>query len=346
MDRRKNALDLKKKMGKDLELYLRREYEENRVGQKRLAKKLGVSKKAIQNWLNKFNIRVRALSESKLSEDAHIPTKEDLVRSYYVERLSLSQIAEKCYVSKSLISRLFKEHGLKLMSNLERRNILIPSKKELEELYKNQRKNTYMISEELGLSRSLVNRLLIVYKIPMRTSSRFEEKELMELIEKDATLRDLTAVAISLNGHGQDIEKIILDLYKGKFKDARHLHDLLEKNEQEIRNLITEGRTNLGSYLGNYLLQARTIKLMLVDQAIEVLPQTYSSPSLEETLSKMIVSVYEPEFNQDPTDTLSRLEQKALDSDNDIKRTSYRKSRDYFSRTLSLMEAIENARVA
>lgn len=159
--------------------------------------------------------------------------------------------------------------------------------------------------------------------------------EFISFLQKDETARNLSAAAVILDGNGYDIEQVIVDIYSGKFKDQRSLHELLQQSTNEIYDLIRDGITNLGYFIGGFSLQNRNIIPVLLGQSIEAIPQDKVSTSLESRLVRILRGSYSPGFNQNPQEVIDELKEK-VDSSQGKKQNLYQKLYDYYKNILEL----------
>ena len=96
-------------------------------------------------------------------------------------------------------------------------------------------------------------------------------KEQFKKFLEDPLAQEVAALALSSGNEEFDIEGILLDIFKDKFRDKKDLHDILEANKQEIANLVREGVTNLGIYLGGFSLDERKIVPLFLGEILSSL---------------------------------------------------------------------------
>ena len=165
-------------------------------------------------------------------------------------------------------------------------------------------------------------------------------EQFMDFLKGDETARNLAVASIGLNGEGYDVEQILIEIYNGKFKDQDQLHRLLEEAENEIYELVDEGVTNLGSYLGGFSLGDRRIFPLLLGEALANIPEERISQPLEERLTRILRVTYSPRFNDNPTGILEELKGKIDSSDGKIK-VLYEKLYGHYEDVLELGDELK-----
>jgi hypothetical protein len=187
-----------------------------------------------------------------------------------------------------------------------------------------------------GLLQELQNQgIILIYRQEMET---IDNSSFISFLQQDETARNLAAAAAALNGHGADVENIIMKAYEGKFKDQKQLHDLIKENRAEIYKLVQEGVTNLGQYIGEFSLEDRTIIPVFLGQALTGLPERVRAP-LEDKLVYILRNVvYSPRFNANPQAIISELERR-IEEDSPLKQV-YQKLHRHYSETLALEEVL------
>lgn len=165
-------------------------------------------------------------------------------------------------------------------------------------------------------------------------------QEFLKEIKTDEPLRNLAAAALMLDGQSADVEQIIMDVYEGKFKDGNHLHSLLQDSTREIYDLIEEGITNLGRYIGDFNVGDRKIVPVLIGEAINLIPYDKISPDLEERLVRILRTTYSPRFNVDPEGTMAEIQTKR-DGFEWKKRELYERLNRHYQETLELREVLQ-----
>ena len=307
-------------------------------------KELNVGHATVSRWLKKEGIPIRSRSESKLPEGVERLSKKKLERLYIEEEKSTIQIARDKKISTSTVNAWLKYHKIPIRTISESKlpeGVERLSKKELERLYIEEEKSTIQIGKELNVNRATVSKLLKGYGIPIRGSERIKSREqFMDFLKGDETARNLAVASIGLNGEGYDVEQILIEIYNGKFKDQDQLHRLLEEAENEIYELVDEGVTNLGSYLGGFSLGDRRIFPLLLGEALANIPEERISQPLEERLTRILRVTYSPRFNDNPTGILEELKGKIDSSDGKIK-VLYEKLYGHYEDVLELGDELK-----
>jgi len=322
---------------------LRKMYVDERMSAAEIGITFGASKTSIRNWFKKEGIKMRSLSESGLPKDFVKPSGEELERMYVDERMSTYRIAEDLGVANVTVGNWLKDEGISVRSSSEAglsKGVTKPPKEELERMYVDERRSTLTIARNLGVADVTVGSWLKGYGIPVRGAERITiRKQFLDFLQEDKTARNLAATALALNGEAYDIEQIILETYEGKFRDQSHLHALLEESEQEIYWLIQEGLTNLGTYIGKFSLEDRSIIPMLLGEAIMSLPEEKVTPSLEERLVRILRNQYSPRFNTDSEGTLLEIEERVEGTEGKA-RNLYEGLREHYQSVLELQEEL------
>jgi len=96
------------------ESFLVQEYIKNQKSARKIAEECFCSDDTVLKFLRKFNIEVRNNKESKLIQywkfrnNAKELTKDSLIEEYYVNKLTMQEIADKYKISESAVCRRFK----------------------------------------------------------------------------------------------------------------------------------------------------------------------------------------------------------------------------------------------
>ena len=273
-----------------------------------IGKELGVSYHTVVLLLKNHNIPIRNHSERRFPEGFKKPSKEELQRWYVEEERSLRRISKKLGLGFTQIKNILQEYDIPIRPTSSTgklpEGIIKPSKSELEDAYIIQRKPRGRIAREIGVSHHTVGKWLKEYGISKENISN--KSQFLNFIRKDETARNLAAVAFASNGEATDIEQIILDLYEGKFK-RENLHRLLTENREEISDLLGEGMTNLGSYIGEFTLGETKIMPLLMGEIITHIGEERITSSLEDRLVRILRHTYGPRFNQNPEETVQEI---------------------------------------
>ena len=330
---------------------LERLYCDENLLQKEIASKYGVCKQVVIDWFKEDGIEARTRSEAnrlRLGLDLQLsgkPTKEELERLYCDENLLQKEIADLRGVSESTVRKWLKEDGIEMRSHSDSMRIVHgknrPPEVELRRLH---------IKEKLPLKR--IARIFEVAPSTMRgwfaecnikTRSIINNNlQFMEFLRSDQTALKLSAVAASLNEQGYEIEKVVDDIYEGKFKNQTDLHRLITENKDEIYVLVREGITNLGPYMGEFSVGSREIIPVLLGEALSNIPESRIEFSLEDRLLKILRSQYSPQFNEDPDSTMRDITSRIQDSEGKV-RGLYERLYEHYDQTMRLQEEIGNA---
>ena len=277
--------------------------------------------------------------ESRIGE----PIEVYLKREYEVNRKSTVQIGKKLGISDVGISKWIRNLEIKTRGKLEAKlpkGFVEPTKEELNKWYHIEGKSTVKIGRELGVSDGTIRNWIKEYGIPKRNTNTISEK-FLNLLKKDKTALNLSVAALSLNGQGYDLEKTIVEVYEGTFKDEKQLHALLLENENEIYRLAQNGVTNLGKYLGQFTFGDRRIMPLLLGEALESIPEDKVTEPLEERFARILRTNYSPRFNENSKKTMNDLEKKIASSSEKVKGI-YQKLYNHYEEVLELEMELNN----
>jgi transposase-like protein len=304
----------------------------------------GISSAAIRHCLEEYNIPIRSKSEAMLLlKGVDKPSKEKLITEYVDNKKSIAKIAAELEVSHSYVSRCLEKYGISRRNaseaRLVKKGIVKPSKEELERMYIKEGKNLGQIGKEIGVTGSAIRNWLNEYNLPIRNSQRItSSKQFMDFIKCDATAGNLTAVAARLNGQAGDVEKIITEIYEGRFKDREQLHDYIQNSRAEIDSLVREGVTNLGPYLGDFTLHERDIFPVIMGEIIANVSEGIIT-SLEDRFMRLLRYHYGARFNADSEKTLAEIrEKKEVMQGN--RKNLYQRLEEHYQGVLRLKEEI------
>jgi predicted transcriptional regulator/predicted DNA-binding protein (UPF0251 family) len=311
-----------------------------------ISREIEISSAAIRHYLKEYNIPIRGRSEAMLLiRGVDKPSKEKLIKEYVENRNSIEKIAAELGVSGAYVSRCLEKYGIPRRNpseaRLVKKGVVKPSKEELERKYLKEGKNLGQIGKEVGVTGSAIRNWLKGYRIPLRDSRVItSSKQFIDFIRQDATARNLAAVAARLNGQAGDVEKIITDIYEGKFKDRGQLHDYIQESREEIDSLIREGVTNLGPYLGDFTLHERDIFPVLMGEIIANVSEG-TITSLEDRFMRLLRHDYGARFNAAPEKTLAEIGEKK-ESMEGRRRGLYEKLEEHYVGVLKLKEELSN----
>src|SRR3989339_411212 len=175
MKKTAKILALENRLGESLEDFLRREYLVNRRSALQISSDLSVGDPTVRNWLRKYGIPVRGISEAMLPEGVTKPTKEQLERMYVYEFKTTTQIAQELDLSNTVISIWLKEYDIPIRgrsaARLAPKRLTKPTKEQLEQWYVHEEKNAAQIGENVGVPNGTVLNWLKEYDIPIRSVS-------------------------------------------------------------------------------------------------------------------------------------------------------------------------------
>ena len=136
-----------------------------------IAKEFNTSPKTIHNWLKKYKINVRSVSESMLPKGIIKPTKKELEELYLTNFEKANKIGKRFGVSRTTILKWLKEYNIKVRNHAEAKlsqNFVIPSKEELMGLYINEHQSALSIAKRYKVSHHTVQRWLAQCGIKVR----------------------------------------------------------------------------------------------------------------------------------------------------------------------------------
>jgi transposase-like protein len=318
---------------------LKRLYHDEGKSTFQIARELGkISNSKVHKLMKKYEIPIMNSSEARLPKDFKRPTKNKLYQWYHKDGKSTIEIAEELGgVSSAFVRNLMNDYGINLIKSTDvklPKDFKRPTKNKLYQWYHKDGKSTIEIAEELGISHVTISKWMKKYDIPIRTNT-ITNPQFLNLLKKDKTALSLSAAALSLNGRGYDVEKTILEVCEGRFKDEKQLHALLLENENEIYNLVQNGVTNLGKYLGQFTFGDRRIMPLLLGEALESIPEDKVTTPLEERFARILRSVYSPKFNKNQKRTMDELEKK-IDNSKNTAKSIYQKLYNHYEEVLEL----------
>jgi len=151
---------------------LRSMYWDDDMSTYEIGKLCDVSYATVQNWMKRYGIKSRTISEAKLVNSAK-PPKEYLEEMYWVNGMNISEIGKLCGVSYSTARDWIIDYGIEIRTISESRlgDSIKPSKEDLEKMYWGNGMSTYEIGKLCGVSQSTVRSWMIDYGIESRTVS-------------------------------------------------------------------------------------------------------------------------------------------------------------------------------
>jgi len=134
----------------------------------KIAKKLGLGQTTIWRWMERYGIKGRTNSESKL-KGKYKPTKEELYDLYLNKGLSTVKIGEKYSVSNVSVLRWLKEYKIKIREGALRNfGLRLLNKEKLYDLYVKQKLTCIKIGKIYNVDDESVRRSLIHFNIKRR----------------------------------------------------------------------------------------------------------------------------------------------------------------------------------
>ena len=182
---------------------------------------------------------------------------------------------------------------------------------------------------------------LVKENILFRKMSRWpmSNSQFQDFLKNNQPALNLAGATVILNGQGSDAERIILELYQGKFKDLQQLHSLINKNKEDIYKIIGEGLTNLGTYLGDFSLEDRAIIPVLIGQAVSGFRNEEITHSIEDKIICILRSQYSPRFNENQSETIKTIKENA-DRNLGIGKEIYHKLLEHYQEVMKLQEEL------
>ncbi|MDD2666431.1 MAG: hypothetical protein PHD13_06430 [Methanocellales archaeon] len=173
----KKMLEIERKIGEPIEVFLRREYIDNKKSAIKMGAILGVGSSTIRNWLKEAGIKRRGLSEARFAhfdKEVEKPSDEQLRKWYVDEKKSTPEIGKILGVNGSTIVDWLKEAGIKRRDQRDARflsvgkEIIKPSNDQLRRWYIDEGKSTYEIGKDLGVNWATALNWLKEAGIPIR----------------------------------------------------------------------------------------------------------------------------------------------------------------------------------
>lgn len=174
------------------ESWLREKYWDEGKLQSEIADELDVDISTVSRWMKKHNIEKRSKSEGDIRK---LRDGERLRREYKNKQKSQVEIAEELGVDSSTVDRWMKKHGIETRSYSEAASTggnirKLRDEEWLREQYKNQRKSTLEIADELDVSASTVSRWIDKHGIEKRSQSERQSEGNIERLWNGEWLRE------------------------------------------------------------------------------------------------------------------------------------------------------------
>jgi hypothetical protein len=163
------------------------------------------------------------------------------------------------------------------------------------------------------------------------------QEQFQQFLKQNETARNIAVAAISLNGNGADMEELLVNLYEGRFKDPKELHSLVQDNYEEARRIISEGRTNLGHFVGDFTVSESPAIPVFIEEAVELIPKDKISGPVEDRFVRVLRHVYGPRFNDSPQETLDELAEKSAPENSRKSRGLYERLYGHYSKVMEAM---------
>lgn len=167
------------KIREPIDVFLRREYEDNQRPATEIATEVGVHHATVYTWLRNHDIPIREKSEAqslaKLPPGFKKPTKRQIERWYVDQGKSSSQIGEDLGVTETTVLRIMEDYSIARRDFSEcqlNRGVRKPSKSQLRQWYIDERRSANEIAEEVGVTNTTVLGWLKKHRIPARSNSQ------------------------------------------------------------------------------------------------------------------------------------------------------------------------------
>lgn len=325
---------------------LERLYTDEKLTITRMAEIYKASRSTVGNWLDEDDIPRRSRSDAlKLRWASNRPTKAVLEYLYNEENLPTTKIANKFNASAGTVCSWMDEDGIERRSLSESKKVKSnrPAKEVLEYLYNEDKLLIRKIAAKYNVSSGTVYRWMDEDGLERSRMNKITSNgQFKDFLRQNRPALSLVAAAASLNGQGYEVENVINGIYEGKFKNQTDLHRLITENKDDILNLVREGITNLGPYIGEFSLGDREIIPVLLGEALSNIPESRIESSLENRLLRILRSQYSPQFNEDPGRTMGDIASRLEGSDGKIRRL-YERLYEHYEQTIKLQEEIGNA---
>jgi len=160
--------------GVSLDSLLDKWYNEERLTTVQIAEKCNVGNSTICDWMEKYGMERRSISEAHLSSDAYKPNKKELDQWYNEERLTLKEIAEKCNVTNMTIGRWMDKYGMERRSYSEAglsSDAYEPTEEVLDQWYNEEELSTIQIAEKCNVTHATIGVWMDKYGMERRSIS-------------------------------------------------------------------------------------------------------------------------------------------------------------------------------
>lgn len=235
MKKTKHMLDIEKRIGEPLNIYLYRMYEEKWKSSSYLGRKLRVNPTTIRRWLPKFGIEIRK-REDYDSRRITRPFKEELDNDYNIKKRKVSEKAKEIGVCEKTIYRWMERDGIKRRNRSEffsSNGVSKPSGEELEDIL--EKKSQQDAAKELGVDIFIIRRLRKKEGVFQFRKSKYDSLD---------ARRELLGMMLD------DINKDLKDLRTRDFRKAKRLNGksyrgLLDWYLSHFRYIFTKAKENM-----------------------------------------------------------------------------------------------------
>jgi len=217
--------EIESEIGEPVELYLRREYQENVRSGLEIGNSLGINSTTVSKWLRRFNIQERTQEEAAQIREMNKrgklkPSKETLKDLYHSRGMNSYQIAEDFGVTPTIVCRWMNNYGIERRKGIEalKGEDIQASERELSKLYYDERLSMEEIGKRFGVSQRTVGNWMDNYGLERRDSSdarlilsgkkKLSEEEIREALEKFGSIK---AVVRALDINRTTLKKGIRD---------------------------------------------------------------------------------------------------------------------------------------
>lgn len=114
-------------------------------------------------------------------------TKEQIIQAFSEKKLSMSELAQKLFVSENQLKTLLESWGVEIRK--KRQHLERPSRQELLELY-NSSGNTIELAKHYGTGVNTVNRWLKAENIPTKKLNNMNKEEKIKYLEEHLSRLD------------------------------------------------------------------------------------------------------------------------------------------------------------
>src|SRR3989338_651108 len=170
----KKMIEIEGRIWEPVEVYLKREYLDNRRSTMDIGEELKLTWASVGRWLDKFEIEKRTVSEQLLGGGVKRPSKIKLEKWYVEQRLSPNQLKERLNVSWPTVVKWLREYDIPTRDISESRMSKggrKPIRRELERLYLDERVPMNKIAKRYGVTTGSIRNWCDDYGINRRSNS-------------------------------------------------------------------------------------------------------------------------------------------------------------------------------